>query len=91
MTRAGRSGAGVEEKGRDANGKVRVAVDPRYFRPTEVQTLLGDASKAERLLQWKSSTSFQALVEEMALADMKIAERDALVRQHGYTALNFHQ
>jgi GDPmannose 4,6-dehydratase len=85
------SGSGANEKGIDREGNVRVAVDPRYFRPTEVQTLLGDASKAERLLNWKPRTTFKQLVEEMALADLKAAERDALVRKHGFAAFNFHE
>jgi len=85
------SGSGVEEKGYGASGNVTVAVDPRYFRPTEVQTLLGDASKAERLLGWKPRITFKELVEEMTLADLKAAERDALVRKHGYAAFNFQE
>ena len=85
------SGEGVNEKGYDDAGSVRVAVDPRYFRPTEVQTLLGDPSKAARLLNWRPKTTFRELVEEMALADLRSAERDALVRRHGYEAFNYHE
>ena len=85
------SGGELDEKGYDAAGNVRVAVDPRYFRPTEVQTLLGDASKAERLLKWKPKTTFQELVEEMAISDLRAAERDALVRKHGFAAFNFQE
>ena len=77
-------GSGVDQKARDAAGKVVVAVDPRYFRPTEVETLLGDPSKAKRLLGWTPKISFQELVAEMAREDLILAERDALVRKHGY-------
>ena len=78
-------GGGTEQKARDAAGKVVVAVDPRYFRPTEVETLLGDPSKAKRLLGWSPKISFKQLVAEMAREDLILAERDALVRKHGYT------
>jgi len=65
-----------------------VAVDPHYFRPTEVETLLGDPSKAKRLLGWQPKISFQELVAEMAREDLILAERDALVRHHGYSAID---
>lgn len=81
-------GEGIDEKGYDQNGRCIVAVDPRYFRPTEVETLLGDASKAHRKLGWKPRTSFAELVREMALADLHAAERDELVKQHGYAVLD---
>ncbi|WP_422372437.1 GDP-mannose 4,6-dehydratase [Hoeflea sp.] len=68
-------GEGVDEVGRDPSGKVIVSVDPRYFRPTEVETLLGDASKAKQKLGWSPQTSFADLVAEMAEADLKEAER----------------
>ncbi|MGB0123684.1 MAG: GDP-mannose 4,6-dehydratase [Silvibacterium sp.] len=84
-------GDGLEEKARDENGNVIVAVDANYFRPTEVQTLMGDASKAVRELGWSPRTSFQELVQEMVDADLSAAERDALVKKHGYTAYNFHE
>ena len=84
-------GAGVEEKGIDNQGNVIVAVDPRYYRPTEVETLLGDASKARRELGWEPKVSFSDLVREMAEEDLKIAEKDALVRKHGYSVFNFHE
>ncbi len=79
-------GSGIEEKAVDRNGKVIVAVDPRYFRPTEVETLLGDSSKAQRELGWAPRTSFDELVKEMVQADLRSAERDALVRKHGFNA-----
>ena len=84
-------GEGVEEKGIDKDGNVIVAVDPRYYRPTEVETLLGDASKARRELGWKATVSFSDLVKEMVEEDLKIAEKDALVRKHGYSVFNFHE
>ena len=84
-------GSGVEEKACDPSGKVVVAVDPRYFRPTEVETLLGDASKAERELGWTPRTSFEQLVHEMVDADLKSAQRDALVRRHGFEAYNVRE
>ncbi len=85
------NGSGVDEKGYDSRGNVIVAVDPRYFRPTEVQTLLGDPSKAQRLLGWSPKTQFKELVEEMISEDLKAAERDALVRKHGYASFDFHE
>ena len=79
-------GNGADEKGYDASGTCIVAIDPRYFRPTEVDTLLGDASKARELLGWQPRISFAELVAEMAREDLKSAERDALVARHGYAA-----
>jgi GDPmannose 4,6-dehydratase len=72
-------------------GQTIVRVDPRYFRPTEVDSLLGDASKARAKLGWKPRTSFRDLVAEMANEDLKAAERDALVRQHGYRVPDRHE
>jgi GDPmannose 4,6-dehydratase len=85
------SGSGLEEKAVDKAGNVVVAVDPRYFRPTEVETLLGDASKAKRELGWESRISFDELVREMVESDLKAAERDALVRRHGFDAYNVRE
>ena len=84
-------GAGEQEKGFDAAGKCIVSVDPRYFRPTEVETLLGDASKARHKLGWTPKISFDALVSEMVREDLKSAERDELVKKHGYVAFNAHE
>jgi GDPmannose 4,6-dehydratase len=84
-------GSGVNEKALDKSGKAIVTVDPRYFRPTEVETLLGDASKARRELGWEPSTSFDELVREMVESDLKAAERDALVIRHGLDAYNVHE
>jgi GDPmannose 4,6-dehydratase len=77
-------GEGVDEHALDAHGRKVVAVDPRYFRPTEVESLLGDPSKARRQLGWTPKISFDELVAEMVREDLKIAERDELVRKHGY-------
>ncbi|HEY4580198.1 MAG TPA: GDP-mannose 4,6-dehydratase [Candidatus Acidoferrales bacterium] len=77
-------GAGVNEKGNDGTGRCIVAVDPRYFRPTEVDALLGDASKARKKLGWTPKVKFQQLVAEMAQEDFKLAERDELVKRHGH-------
>ena len=79
-------GKGASEKGYDAKGRVVVAVDPRYYRPAEVETLLGNAAKARRQLKWKPRVKFRQLVAEMARADLKTAERDALISRHGYRA-----
>jgi len=84
-------GKGVDEKGYDASGKCIVAVDPRYFRPTEVETLLGDATKARDRLGWTPKITFRELVAEMVRADLTSAERDELVKKHGYQTLNHHE
>ena len=84
-------GVGVDEKGFDDKGNCIVAVDPRYFRPAEVETLLGDASKAKNKLGWTPKTTFQELVSEMVREDLKAAERDELVKRHGYSAFNYHE
>ena len=86
------SGHGVDEKGTDtATGKVLVEVDPRYFRPTEVETLLGDPSKAHQKLGWKPKISFADLVSEMVREDLTSAERDSLVKEHGYKTMAYHE
>lgn len=85
-------GRGVDEKGYDvATDKCIVAVDPRYFRPAEVETLLGDPTKAKEKLGWVPKTTFQELVSEMMREDMKVAQRDELVRQHGFKYFNYHE
>lgn len=73
-------GHGVEEKGYDQNGKCIVAVDPKYFRPTEVETLLGDATKAKEKLGWEPKISFSELVKEMVKADFIVAQNEV---KHG--------
>ncbi len=84
-------GQGVDEKGYDERGRCIVAVDPRYFRPTEVDTLLGDPSKARAKLGWTPRTRFADLVAEMVREDLKSAERDELVKRHGYQAMDYHE
>ena len=83
--RIGWEGQGVQEQGIDAaSGKPIVAVDPRYFRPAEVDTLLGDPSKARSKLGWEPRISFEDLVAEMVAADLKEAEKDTMVKRQGY-------
>jgi len=77
-------GSGVHEQGFDQHGRCMVRVDPRYFRPAEVETLLGDASRAKHKLGWAPRTTFEELVAEMVRADFKLAKRDALLARHGY-------
>lgn len=85
------NGTGVDETGSDANGNVIVKVDIRYFRPTEVETLLGDPTKAKEKLDWVPKTTFHELVSEMVREDLKSAERDELVKKHGYSAYDYHE
>ena len=85
-------GRGVEEKGYcRETGRCLVEVDPRYFRPAEVETLLGDPTKAREKLGWVPRTSYQELAEEMVREDLKAAERDALCRREGYTTPDYHE
>jgi GDPmannose 4,6-dehydratase len=84
-------GEGVDERALDQDGHPIVAVDPRYFRPAEVETLLGDPAKARNELGWSPRIGFQALVEEMVSEDLKAAERDALVQRHGFAAYDYHE
>ena len=84
-------GQGVEEKGYTKDGRCIVAVAPRYFRPTEVETLLGDPSKAKGKLGWEPKTTFRELVAEMMREDLKSAERDELVKRHGFSAYDYHE
>jgi len=85
-------GSGVGEQGVDtATGKTVVKVDARYFRPTEVDTLLGNPAKARAKLGWSPESSFDQLVTEMAQEDLKIAHRDALVAREGYPIFNHHE
>ena len=85
-------GEGVDEKGYDAEtGNCIVAVDPRYFRPTEVETLLGDPSRAKEKLGWVPKISLKEMVQEMVEADLELAKRDALVKKHGFKAFDYHE
>ena len=95
------SGVGVEEVGRVSSvtnpdvklkpGQTVVAVDPRYFRPAEVETLLGDPTKAKEKLGWTPRTTFEELVREMVLEDLSSAKRDSLVKQAGFKAFDYHE
>lgn len=94
-------GSGLDEIGRvvknaDAAqgpqaGDTIVRIDPRYFRPTEVETLLGDPTKAKQTLGWEPKISFVELVREMVKEDLNIAQRDALIAKEGYTTFNYHE
>jgi GDPmannose 4,6-dehydratase len=77
-------GVGPEEKAFDSHGRCVVAVDPNYFRPAEVNTLMGDSSKASAKLGWKPKTTFRELVAEMVAADLESAKKDLLVHNSGY-------
>jgi GDPmannose 4,6-dehydratase len=83
-------GRGLDEVG-IADGKVLVSVDPRYFRPTEVESLVGDASKARAKLGWRPRTTFRELVAEMVREDLRLAERDLVCRRNGYPAFGRHE
>jgi GDPmannose 4,6-dehydratase len=84
-------GEGVNEKGYDELGRSIVEVDPRYFRPTEVGSLLGNPAKAKAKLGWTPKTTFDQLVTEMVTSDYELAKCDALVRAEGYKTLNHHE
>ena len=85
-------GSGIDEIGVDCStGKQIVAVDSRYFRPTEVETLLGDPSKAKEQLGWVAKTPFLELVKEMVATDHEAAKRDALIKKAGYRTFNHHE
>jgi GDPmannose 4,6-dehydratase len=85
-------GIGIEEKGSDMHtGHCIIAIDPRYFRPTEVDTLLGDCTKAREKLHWRPRISFEELVRQMVVEDLKLAERDDLCAREGYRVFNHHE
>lgn len=84
-------GQGLAEKAYDTSGKCVIAIDPRYFRPAEVESLLGDASKAKQKLGWEPKISFDQLVSEMVYEDLRAAECDGLVKQHGYPVFDYHE
>jgi GDPmannose 4,6-dehydratase len=97
------SGVGVEERGYWENRPPHIArtksstetpiivVDPGYFRPTEVESLLGDATRAAEVLGWRPKITFDELVTEMVREDLRAAERDALIKRHGYKAMDYHE
>jgi len=80
-------GTGVDELARDEKGNIVVKVDPKYFRPAEVETLLGDASKAKKILGWTPKISFEELVKEMANADLELAKREVKLEGKGLRVL----
>lgn len=85
-------GTGPEEEGVDSrSGRTVVRVDPRYFRPTEVDTLLGDATKARTKLGWRPEVGFDSLVREMVAEDLQIARRDAAVARQGFKTYRYHE
>jgi GDPmannose 4,6-dehydratase len=94
-------GEGIDEVGIEVSsdvvgtgkteGRTLVAVDPRYFRPTEVETLLGDPSKARNQLGWRPITTFSELVTEMVRVDLEMAKRDQMCRRSGFPAFNYHE
>jgi len=85
-------GAGLDETGIDADsGQIVIRVDPRYFRPTEVQTLIGDASRARAKLGWKPEISFEEMVAEMVAADVALAERDQRIARDGHKIFRHYE
>jgi GDPmannose 4,6-dehydratase len=85
-------GSGVEEKGYDADRATASSRSTRAtFRPTEVETLLGDATKAREKLGWTPRTTFAELVAEMMREDLKAAERDELIKKHGFKTMDRHE
>jgi GDPmannose 4,6-dehydratase len=85
-------GEGVEEKGVDsATGKTIVKVDPRYFRPTEVDLLWGDATKAKEKLQWQPAVSFPELVSMMVMEDLKLAKKDLVCQKYGFPINSYEE
>ena len=85
-------GSGVDEQGIDTKtGRPIVRIDPRYFRPTEVDTLLGDASKARTRLGWKPEIGFNALVSEMISEDLEIARRDSIIAREGFKTYQYRE
>jgi len=83
-------GAGLEEKGYDSRGRCIVQIDPRYFRPAEVESLVGDATKARQKLGWHPRTNFKQLVQEMAEADLQVVERNLLNRTSTDPMYEYH-
>ncbi len=85
-------GEGVNEKGiRTDTSEVVVEVDAKYFRPTEVELLVGDYSKAKKELGWEPTYKFEELVKEMVREDVKLFERDRYLQDGGHNTLNYHE
>ena len=85
-------GTGVDEKGINmASGETVVEIDPKYFRPTEVELLIGDASKAKAKMGWEPKYDLQALVNEMMEADIELFKRDQYLQDGGHRIMNFHE
>jgi GDPmannose 4,6-dehydratase len=84
-------GNGINEQGIDKQGKTIIKVDPRYFRPTEVETLLGDASYAKEKLGWENKISFEELVKEMVEEDFTAAQKNELIIENGYTVYKYYE
>jgi len=84
-------GEGLDEKGYDQHGNCIVEVDPRYFRPTEVETLLGDPGNARDKLGWTPKITFEEMVQEMMQNDLELAERDALVEKEGFKSFKYFE
>jgi len=85
-------GKGAQEKGIDSlTGACLIAVDPRYYRPAEVETLLGDPSKAREKLGWKPKVNFKALVKEMVEEDLKLAQKDAFCQKEGFKVFEYQE
>ena len=85
-------GKGDKEKGYNkANGKIVVEIDPKYYRPTEVDLLIGDASKAKAVLGWEPKLSVQQLIKEMVASDLELFKRDKYLLEGGHSILNFHE
>jgi GDPmannose 4,6-dehydratase len=85
------SGIGNKEISGFKSGDIIVRVDPRYYRPTEVETLLGDPAKAREKLGWVPKTSFDELVAEMVCEDLQLAQRDAMIKKHGFKTFSYHE
>jgi GDPmannose 4,6-dehydratase len=85
------NGKGLDEKGYDEAGKCIISVDPRYFRPTEVETLLGNASKAKDKLNWTPKITFSELVKEMVVEDLKSAQLDEFLKENDFEVNNHHE
>ena len=86
------SGEGINEVGIDSEtNEILVKISSNYFRPTEVDTLLGDANKAKKILGWTPKISFNELVTEMVKQDYILAQRDELIKTHGYQTMNYNE